>query len=479
MNKSIDQRIEEERKQARRSWQGLLLMLTLVLLSMAVFAFMIWKFGGIQNEWFMVPFMVILIFLTMGGMIYWIEMSRQQEVERSKEVSSRLLPDMPVEEEEVTKKEKNVILAILSLLFLLLFPPLFWLLLKAEDALERVWPDANFEIISMLFCNGLFSIFFIIIWASQKWRPRQEEEGESSEPVQRRRGRFVMAEVWFSTFLMMFLFVGLPWLIKNYDLPRWIGILGFLFSTLFSLLFVSRSSILQWWIWKAVKEGDYEQAFSRLYFVEQFQSKNRKLLTLEGKLLFLAGRYEEGQKLFEKELREEHQLKKTFDSDILNHLGHLLLGQAQYEEATLALEGSIDMKASQVLAYCRLAEVYLHQGTKLKEARKLTERGLQNHDASLLLRWTAKGALIETLAIHAWVLAELGLHHDAAQALERAFRVVPRKNKPLLAALHLRAGYVSLRRGNRQQAKEHFTTGQQLDPRGHYGRLAGVALAEM
>jgi tetratricopeptide (TPR) repeat protein len=131
-----------------------------------------------------------------------------------------------------------------------------------------------------------------------------------------------------------------------------------------------------------------------------------------------------------------------------------------------------------VLAYSRLAEVYLHQGTKPKEARKLTEQALQNHEASLLLRFYGKEALIETLAIHAWVLAELGLHDDAAEAVERAFAVAPRNNKPLLAALHLRAGYVSLRRGNRHQAKQHFTTGQELDPKGHYGRLAGSALAQ-
>ena len=80
----------------------------------------------------------------------------------------------------------------------------------------------------------------------------------------------------------------------------------------------------------------------------------------------------------------------------------------------------------------------------MKEFTKITEQS-SNHDG---LEHRSTRELLE------------GMNQEdkkVAEALERAFAVAPRKNKLLLAALHLRAGYVSLRRGNRQQANyPHF-----------------------
>jgi tetratricopeptide (TPR) repeat protein len=79
---------------------------------------------------------------------------------------------------------------------------------------------------------------------------------------------------------------------------------------------------------------------------------------------------------------------------------------------------------------------------------------------------------------HAWALAMLGRHTQAAESLERAFEETDRKHKPGMAILYYCAGQAMCLRGAQAAAIEYFEQARKVDPQGAAGTLAAHALAE-
>jgi tetratricopeptide (TPR) repeat protein len=123
-----------------------------------------------------------------------------------------------------------------------------------------------------------------------------------------------------------------------------------------------------------------------------------------------------------------------------------------------------------------LAEVYLRQGHDPARALELLDMALEKKPTFFLYRLLRADDMTgQIIANRAWALAQQRRHLEAEQVLDEAFQKVDRKSKPRLAAVHYRAGHVLQLRGNKQAAREHARTAQELDPHGDAGRLAAQA----
>ncbi len=142
-------------------------------------------------------------------------------------------------------------------------------------------------------------------------------------------------------------------------------------------------------------------------------------------------------------------------------------------------EGAMEISPRHVGAYNGLAQVYLFQGIEPQRVLELTERALENHQASFLKRRFERFQCGAIWSSRAWALALLGQHSKAAQALEQAFAGAERNFVPEFAGVHFRAGKTELLRGERAKAVEHWEQARQLDPHGHYGGLAAQALRDL
>jgi len=231
------------------------------------------------------------------------------------------------------------------------------------------------------------------------------------------------------------------------------------------------------WALAALKRGDYETAVRRARWMEQVHTSRSVFQDLGGVALFLAGRYEEAKAVLEEGIRSIRREVAAGGGAGVDGVGCVLAAQGRYDEAIETFEASLAMSPKDPCPCNDLANALLEQGGAPERALELTDRGLVLFRASLPHRLLERYVHGNLWANRAWALAQLGRDSEAGQALDRALDVADRSFVPELAGVLYCAGRTELVRGDRVRAAEHLSRACQLDPAGHYGRLAARALA--
>lgn len=189
---------------------------------------------------------------------------------------------------------------------------------------------------------------------------------------------------------------------------------------------------------------------------------------LRADTLFLSGRTQEAETI----LRELVARRNAADR-IIGHekLGRVLLAQSRYQEARQSLETAARLMPTRSVAFGRLAELRLLQGTGPGLALQDAERALQIHRDSLIER-TAREFLATIRGNQAWALALLGHADESQQAIEAGEREMNPKFTPEVAGFYWRAGMAMLALENAANATAYFRRAAELDPEGYYGGLA-------
>jgi hypothetical protein len=235
-----------------------------------------------------------------------------------------------------------------------------------------------------------------------------------------------------------------------------------------------------WTLKRILDRGDYETALSRVERATKGQSRPTQLF-FQGTILMLAGRYEEGEQALRAGLVAGRGIVAPEQQSVaLENLGWALIAQGRYDEAIRALETAIQLRPGGSDSYAVLAEAYLFQGIEPEKALTLARQAVRNKRRRFL--W---GLLVDRYvyanawADQAWAHALLGRYEEADKALAHAFRVAEKGFRPAFAGVHYRAGCIKQLMGDREAALSHHRAAAELDPLGHYGRLAAQSLHEL
>ncbi|MCP4541549.1 MAG: hypothetical protein GY832_30835, partial [Chloroflexi bacterium] len=245
----------------------------------------------------------------------------------------------------------------------------------------------------------------------------------------------------------------------------------------------------KFWVDAAVKRGDYDAALRRFQSVEKvwpsYASPQNFAL-----ILMLAGRHAEAEARLRAGapiISQQQQEVDSIQGFTLTLLSYALLEQGKYREAMLIFEEtvrkSIELPSARFLGnpttYNGLAEVYLRQGIEPRRALELLDRAIaMRGNVSSNNRLSGSIYSSEILANRAWALALQHHCDESKEALAQAFQKASRKHKIEMSSLHYRAGHVMQLCGYKTEAIEHWTCARQLDPQGHYGRLAAQAMRD-
>lgn len=231
------------------------------------------------------------------------------------------------------------------------------------------------------------------------------------------------------------------------------------------------------WALSALKRGNYAVAIQRCELLEQWHVMRGMFLNLRGYALFLSGQYAIAEQVLRDSILATRKELGAGGSDGLDNIGCVLTAQGQYDEAIKLFKGAIEISPLQVAPYVDLGMAYLLQGIEPEQTLELSKRAIENFQRSLLSRLLERYNLATAHANRAWALALLGRQSEAASTLREAFAQAEPNFVPEMAGLHLRAGYVERLNGNEVKAREHWRTALQLDPNGHYGKMATRALS--
>jgi tetratricopeptide (TPR) repeat protein len=231
------------------------------------------------------------------------------------------------------------------------------------------------------------------------------------------------------------------------------------------------------WALAPLKRGDYATAVRRARLMEQVHTSPSVFQHLGGLALFLAGRYEEARAELEEGIRSIRREVAAGGGAGVDGVGCVLAAQGRYDEAIRTFEAALAMSPKDPCPCNDLANALLERGGAPERALELTDRGLGLFRASLPHRLLERYVHGHLWANRAWALAQLGRASEAAQALKQALAVADRSFVPELAGVLYCAGRTDLAGGDRVRAAEHLGRACQLDPVGHYGRLAARALA--
>jgi Flp pilus assembly protein TadD len=192
--------------------------------------------------------------------------------------------------------------------------------------------------------------------------------------------------------------------------------------------------------------------------------------------LFFSGRAQEAEKILRGLVEVERgATRKTL---AFENLGRVLLAQGRYGDAQRAFEAAVKLMPARSAAYAGLAELRLLQGTDVAQALVDSQRALQLHRDSLVERKGARERLAIIRGNQAWALALLGRSAESQQAIEAGAREMDPKYTPEVAGFYWRAGMAMLATENSTAAVGHLRRAVELDPEGHYGRLAAKHLSE-
>jgi len=261
-------------------------------------------------------------------------------------------------------------------------------------------------------------------------------------------------------------------------------------------------------------QGQTEEAISELFLVLSNNPENNQARFLQGIFLIRLNRSEaaieelrlipadstyyldarlaiasqlEHLQRYPEAIDELDKLEKAYPAetdliDILRTRGSLLTSMGRYDEAEAVLQRAlaIDPEGEQLLH--ALAMLYEETGRWRESIQMMEKRLAQNpddvdalnfigytladhdHDLERAEQLLAKAVKLKPYSGHivdsyGWVLYRLGRHEDALVHLKRAFELEPSE---AVIAEHI--GDVYAAQGNREQARDYWETGLQLNP---------------
>jgi tetratricopeptide (TPR) repeat protein len=257
-----------------------------------------------------------------------------------------------------------------------------------------------------------------------------------------------------------------------------------------SILFLGFTSVSNpdrgfFWVFLAIKQGNYDSALRRIAFLHQLTPNMSTWLWLRATTLQMSGRLVEAEQLLARNIDLIQTSYNQFQSNYLNLLGEILMFQGRYDEALIVLEKESKLRKDGYDVYNNIATLYLRQGINLQRALELATKAIENKEAAIkkdksevkkfgdIIDWG------EILGNQAWALAELGQYEQAEQILDKAFTLVSPTYAFGLAALYYRTGEVSWVYQDYTEAAKNFQLAIESDPQGVYRLWAESALKEL
>lgn len=490
--------LREERKLERRGWVGCLLQYVLLAIIIALVAALpsLIPFASGLPDWLILLWLLVALgaicvvcsagFVLMLRLTFWSTESEHRWRQRRTEVLRRLLPELGLVQEAPMSAPSifswhfaRLLLQFLILVGAILIEVLFLVFVSQRFDVPDL-PEPQLVGYLLLLAFSLLFFPFVQSLIGSSWAkpgaagsPGTAQAQERGRPA---RPRAVGVVLYNTCVFVLVVAVALP--LARIALP--LPVIAILALGAGPVLLLTISAVyslaLSKWIESPLRRGEYDRAIGRVRRVEEFSIIPRFYLNRHGVILLYSGRLEEARKIFEEAIVGQRNDGKPAGAMELANIGSVLKCQGKYEEAIKMFEGSIAISQGQAMVYSDLAEALLYKGVDLPLALDLTERAWKNQQASLESRWLSSHQGGQILANRAWALAKLGRHQEADETLMRAFAVADKSFTPVLAGIHLRAGYVMLARGERSRADEYFTQGHRLDPQGHYGRLCAKEL---
>jgi tetratricopeptide (TPR) repeat protein len=219
-----------------------------------------------------------------------------------------------------------------------------------------------------------------------------------------------------------------------------------------------------------MQAGDYPGALRRLRWTS-LGIPNAVVLHKEGLILALAGRPAEAASCYRKALGMVPGGSSYPRERLLALLGYALIDLARYDEAEQCFQQAIEADDRTGNPQDGLAESRLVRGVEAGQALAFTCQAIEH------AKGRADGRVPGTCyALQAWALALLGRSAEVDAALAQALHV-PEPNPRVSASLHWRAGMALLALRQTEEARQHFQTAYDLDPRGKYGSRSRQHLA--
>jgi tetratricopeptide (TPR) repeat protein len=207
--------------------------------------------------------------------------------------------------------------------------------------------------------------------------------------------------------------------------------------------------------------GDYDGALRRLRWLSFTPSVF--MLHKGALILSLAGRAAEAEPRYRKALSMALSGRRYPRERLHASLGYALMDLGRYDEAEQCFHRAIEAGDNTGNSQDGLGELRLAQGVETEQAL-----GYFNHAIERAKR-RAGGRIPGVYYTHrAWALALLGRNEEARESLTQAL-VVREPYAHGRAAVSWRAGMALLAMHQTEEARKHFQTGREADPRGQYG----------
>jgi Tfp pilus assembly protein PilF len=487
----IDRSIQQEKKLERRSWLGWLLM-SAVIIGLIGFSFRLidWFVPRLVNAGppgtasfllaavlmlGMVTLLVIVAVAVFFLILRWSAQAARRNFERSTQVLQNTLPQAVPETEKKSAGSpfsfRSVILFVLavigiSLLSMLLHAVLNGLVYRAYSGAPGWLPSLASWILAIAAVLGIGWLY------TYRRSPAAEREPLTiPEMLLRLAGGLL-----YLAFTLLPLLALVPLASKMIASLLLMPILLVLFTLGFGVLNMVYLLAPTVWVLAALKRGAYETSIHRAQWMEKLSVFRGAFLNLHGFALYLSGEFEPARQSLQDAIQATRQELHGGGSDGLTNTGCILSAQGQYAEAIPMFEGAIQISPRTVGAYIDLAEALLAQGGDPRRALDLTDRAMENFQASWLVRWLERFQLGSIWATRAWALAQLGQPSEAEQAIQQALACADRSFLPEYAGLLYRLGHVENLLGSPDRARDYWRAAARLDPRGLNGRQASEAL---
>lgn len=218
-----------------------------------------------------------------------------------------------------------------------------------------------------------------------------------------------------------------------------------------------------------LRAGDYDAALRRVRWMS-LGIPNAMILHKEALILVLAGRSAEAEPLLRKAIAKVPADSRYPRERLHSSLGSALLNLGRYDEAERCFNEAIGMGDVTGNPQDGLAELRVVQGVEAEQALTYACQAIEHAK-----RREGRGIPAAYYAKQAWALASLGRSEEARESLAEALRSLP-PGAPGRAIMCWHAGMVLLAMRETEEARQHFQTGRDADPRGAYGRRCAEQL---
>jgi tetratricopeptide (TPR) repeat protein len=231
----------------------------------------------------------------------------------------------------------------------------------------------------------------------------------------------------------------------------------------------------------AYRRGDYEGQMKAVEALRFLGSQPRRYLFFRGSACYQLGRLDEAELALRRSMSGDRNVKLR--SYCRNKLGHVLMEQGRWDDATECFRESIAELPQDGGAHRGMAELLLRHGQRPEAALEAARQALELDRAAPIGRravnkWSHGLNVSASLAVFAWAQARNGASpEDLESALKEAFALCGEDMKPALAELHYCAGYAYANLRKIAESRRHFQSAAQADPLGNYGRLSADAVA--